>query len=211
MKKNILLFGAAILLASCTTPQEPGANHNPDSSPVTEHTEEILLSGDAFEAQFAKGTQYGSSGNQANNAEKMTTFIKGQDSASLINQITYEGSLNTLNDNEVDVDRYFVFGSQTGSGSLTFTTSKKIYKVDAYVSTYVNHYDSGKGYSGTNYDTEAKFLIDGTDKNLTVTTSGDKAVFYSCVSEYEEGTNTFKFENEGGRVMIQKFVLTYRD
>ena len=178
---------------------EQGGNEQ-QNPPANEYTATILTSGSNFASEFSDRTQFGT----ATGTENLRTFIAGQlENNDLLSDIECT-TMQALNYKD---SRILQIGSGSATGSFTWESNiKKIYKVEATVCCYTKYNDNDNIWV-TDY--WSHFLIDSDDHDLTYDGSTEPEM-KSFSKIYENGTNSFSFFSQDGRVFIKEMKITWR-
>lgn len=172
---------------------------------LQEYTATIKTSGTDLTSNFGDRVQFDNS-NYSHNGESLMEYFDGfLEYLDLIKSLTFTGYVQTL---DADLGSHLCLGSSKNSGSMTWTSIVKIYKVQFTVVNYYKSY-SYTGNSGITVDNNAHFLIDSDDHSLELA-AGVTPVYSTFSKEYSEGTSSFTIASSGGRVLIKEMTITWR-
>lgn len=96
----------------------------------------------------------------------------------------------------------YYINDRFAEGDLTWTSAKKIYKVEIEAMAYAKAYQSGFGV-----DQISHVLIDEDDHSLETT---EEPVIQSFSKEYSEGVTSFSIKSTGSRVLLKSLKITWR-
>ena len=189
--------------------QNPGGNEGEpqggeeQQTPSTvegEYVATIATSGSSFASQFSDRTQLGND----SGIQNLKAFIEGQLEHSNLLTSLQCSTMQALNYKDT---RILQIGSGSTTGSFVWTSATtKIYKVEATVCCYTKYNDYDNIWVT---DSWSHFLIDSDDHDLTYDGATEPEMS-SFSKEYENGTNSFSFSNQDGRVFIKEMKITWR-
>lgn len=192
---------------------ENNNNNNDDNKKESqEYVATFVTCGDGFSNEIPMRTAFAGSTN-ANNVDKLKTYLsRGLEYDDLITNLEFGGYVQALDAYQGVV--HLCLGSSSTDGLMTWTSTRKILKVETTVVNYYKTYTAwveGQAVPDSiTSDCLAHFMIDDTDYSLELTESLVPEVKTFTQTYGEEGTSSFSFASVSGRVLIKSIRITWK-
>ena len=172
----------------------------------------VITTGSSFEAALSKRVQLSNESNFQGNVTILENYIKTFcEKDGCLTRLTFGGFVQTLDAAE---GQFISLGSSSADGDMTWYSSLKIVKVEVTVINYYKTYSyttSEGPVNGVSCDNYAHFKIDSNDYSLEIDSDAIPEEKTFTVNYGNEGVNSFKVASVGGRVLLKKFTITWKE